>query len=559
MKNSEHYSKIGYEEIGGKASGLIQLMKLIDYERLNDYLPEINVSVPRFTVVASEFFDKFIKKNKLLEIDFESSSDSQIALHFLQAELPTELVGRLWELIRKVKYPLAIRSSSLLEDAVYEPFAGVYATKMIPNNQFRTEERFRKLVDAIKLVYASTYFEAARTYMQATKHNINDEKMCVIIQDVVGKRYGDRYYPHISGVTRSYNYFPTGHAQPSDGLVNLALGLGKTIVDDGISWSYSPSYPRANPPYNSLEDLLRISQNYFWAVNMGETGYFDPTKETEYLIRLSYTEAEKDGTLKFLVSTYDPVDQRVYPGPSAKGIKFINFAPILIFEQVPLNSLLIKVMEVVKNYLGQPVETEFAVTLDDQKGVPANFCLLQMRPMAFNSQDVEVDRSVLNDSDIILYAEIAMGNGIIENIWDVVYVKPEVFEVKNSLKIASEIKQINNKFNKSGRRYLLIGFGRWGTSDPWLGIPVNWVDIHNALTIVETKSKEINFDFSQGAHFFHNLTSFQIPYLACNSVDWQWLNKQEVVEETENVRHVKLKKPIIVKVDGKRNVGVVLK
>ena len=317
------------------------------------FLPEIQVEIPTLTVIATDSFDLFMKENSLFDVAFSDMRDDLIAQAFQRAELPAQLVGDLRALIAQVHTPLAIRSSSLLEDAMFEPFASVYATKMIPNNQWDADVRFRKLAEAIKYVYASTFFKDAKNYMQATKHTTADEKMAVIIQEVVGGRYGDRFYPHISGVARSHNFYPLGHAKPGDGVIDLALGLGKSIVDDGIGWSFSPAYPQANPPYISIDELLEQSQTEFWAINMGQPGEYNPIKETEYMLKFNLEDAERDGTLRFIASTYRSQDDKIVFGIAEKGPRIIDFAHILKFDLIPLNKMLRTLLKICEDDAGE--------------------------------------------------------------------------------------------------------------------------------------------------------------------------------------------------------------
>ncbi len=558
----EKLSAIGSGAPGGKASGLAFIEEIISEKFKREVFPEIEVAIPTMTVIKSDVFDAFMKRNNLYELEFSSMPDDLIAHKFQKADLPAEILGDLRSLIKGVNRPLAIRSSSILEDAMYEPFAGIYATKMIPNNQFDTDERFRRLVEAIKFVYASTYFKDARDYIKATTHKQEEEKMSVIIQEVVGKRHGDRFYPVLSGVARSYNFYTTGHARPEEGVVNLALGLGKTIVDGGKSWSYSPAYPRANPPYGSVGDLLKATQINFWAVNMGKPPAYDPVKETEYLIKAGLMEAEEDGCLRYIASTYHDQSDRLYPGTGYKGPRALTFAPLLSLEEIPLNNLLKTLLKISEEALGAPVEIEFAMTFEPGKRLSGKFGLLQVRPMVVSSEEVEITEKDMTGEKILLASESVLGNGIVDNILDIVYVKPESFNAKYTRKIAGEVSKINEKFLKERIPYLLIGFGRWGSSDPWLGIPVNWGQIGAAKVIVESTLLEINVDLSQGSHFFHNISSFQVSYFSLHhsgkyKIDWPWLEGQEKVEETEFLRHVRLKSPLTVRVDGRSGKGVI--
>ncbi len=559
----EKFTAVGRGALGGKAHGLALLKDVLESRLAPSFRADIEISIPTLTVITTEFFDLFMKENDLHAEALADVRDDLIASAFQKADLPVPLVGDLWALIAQVQSPLAVRSSSLLEDAMFEPFASVYATKMIPNNQMDTDARFRKLCEAVKFIYASTFFRQARNYIQATRHAAAEEKMAVIIQEVVGARHGHRFYPHLSGVARSYNFYPLGNAKPADGVIDLALGLGKTIVDDGVAWSFSPAYPQANPPYNNLEDLLSQTQSEFWAVNMGWPVEFNPIKETEYIMRYGLDAAEKDGTLRFIASTYRAQDDKIVYGISEAGPRLIDFAPILKFDLIPLNRLLRELLKVCGETLGTMVEVEFAVTLDEQHGRPARFGFLQVRPMVVSEATVDLRPEELTGSNVLAASETALGNGLLENIRDIVFVKPEKFSVHHSPTVASELERLNHRLRASNCPYLLIGFGRWGTSDPQAGIPVNFGQISGAKVIIESALPETSAMLSQGSHFFHNITSFKVFYFSINpadryQVDWDWLRKQPAVEETEFVRHVRLAAPLTIKVDGRSSRGVII-
>ena len=558
----EKLTAIGRGALGGKAHGLALMRDILESRLAPSYRPDIEIVVPTLTVITTEFFDLFMKQNDLREVAHSGLRDDLIAGAFQKADLPAQLVGDLRALIAQVQTPLAVRSSSLLEDAMFEPFASVYATKMIPNNQMSPDARFLKLVEAVKFVYASTFFKDAKNYIQATRHATTDEKMAVIIQEVVGVRHGERFYPHLSGVARSYNFYPLGNARPADGVINLALGLGKTIVDDGVAWSYSPAYPKANPPYNSLDDLLSQTQSEFWAVNMGWPLEFNPIKETEYMMRFSLAEAEKDGALQFLASTYRAQDDKIVYGIAEKGPRVIDFAPILKFDLIPLNRMLRALLKLCEETLERMVEVEFALTLDERRGAPARFGFLQVRPMVVSEAEVHIAADEMTGANVLVASEAALGNGLLENIQDIVYIKPDKFSVHHSEAIASELEILNHGLVSSGSHYLLIGFGRWGTSDPQAGIPVNFGQICGARVIVESALPETSSMLSQGSHFFHNITSFKVFYLSVSQwdrykIDWEWLKAQEVVRETEFARHVRLTSPLEIKVDGMTGRGVI--
>ena len=560
--DEDRFTYIGSGELGGKAHGLAMIKGILESKLKEKYLPEISLDIPSLTVITTEYFDLFMKQNDLFEIAYSEERDDVIAHAFQKTDLPVQLVGDLRALVNQVHTPLAIRSSSMLEDAMFEPFASVYATKMIPNSQFDADSRFRILVEAVKFVYASTFFNAARNYMKVTHHSTIDEKMAVIIQEVVGDRFGERFYPHISGVIRSYNFYPTGNAVSEDGIVDIALGLGRIIVDDNSSWSFSPAYPRTDPSFKSIGDMLKYSQTKFWGINMGRPSAYDPIKDTEYMQKFDLSDGEYDGTLRHLASTYDPQNDKIEIGTGTKGPRVITFAPILKAEILPLNDLLKDLIKICEDTLGTMLEIEFAIRLGRKKCTPANFGFLQVRPMVVSREKVELSPDELTEDNVLLASESVLGNGTIDTIKDVVYIVPERFDIKNTYKMASELEILNRSLIEAKKPYLLIGFGRWGTTDPFAGIPVNFGQISGARIIVESSLPGHNFVMSQGSHFFHNVTSFKIFYFSVlqggiYEIDWNWLGKQKKVEETEYVRHVVLSSPLNVKVDGRNGRGVI--
>ena len=559
------FTQIGTGELGGKASGLAFARDLLASKIADSDFPGFEINVPTMAVIATDCFDQFIDRNQLAELSFDEMPDDRIGLAFEQADLPTEMLGDLRALITQVKTPLAIRSSSLLEDALNRPFAGVYATKMIPNNQFDVDTRFRLLVEAIKFVYASTFFREARDYIKTTGRAPSEEKMAVIIQEVVGRRHEKRFYPDVSGVARSYNFYPTGTAKPEEGVASLALGLGKTIVDGGVSWTFSPAYPKNPPPFGSVQELLRGTQTEFWAVNMGKPPAYDPVSETEYLVTAGLKEAETDDVLRYLASTYDPVRDRVIPGTGANGPRILNFAPLVVMEQFSVNRLIQALLKAAENALGANVEIEFAVTIHETRGQAprARLGFLQVRPMVVSEDMVEVSVTDLSDSRAILASDSVMGNGVVEDIQDIVFVRPESFSPMQTPAIALQLEVINRQLSDQHRPFLLIGFGRWGSSHTSLGIPVVWSQISGARAIVEATLPEMNVELSQGSHFFHNLSSFRTCYFMVRhdgpyAIDWNWLNKQTIVQETELVRHVRPAGMLTIRVDGRSRRGVVL-
>ncbi|MCP4897078.1 MAG: hypothetical protein GY906_08890 [bacterium] len=555
-------ARIGNGELGGKAQGLKKIQDEI-LPHLDPALIEgFEVRVPSFVVLPTEVFHEFMESNELFPVALSNKTDDRIAHAFQQADIPPQYVGDLRALISTIQNPLAVRSSSLLEDALDHPFAGVYATKMIPNNEPDIDSRFRRLIEAIRFVWASTYFENAKAYMRAIGHDHKDERMAVIIQEVVGQRFEDRYYPHISGVARSYNYYPTGSAAPEEGVVNLALGLGKTIVDGGKAWSYSAIAPKAPPPFNNTADLLRNSQTEFWAINMGPPPVPDPIKETECMIQADLRTAERDQTLDYLVSSYDSGSDRMYSGISGKGARALTFAPLLGSRLIPFTSAVDHLVSASVQAQGQDVELEFAVTLHPRDVMPITIGFLQVRPMRLAGGDVCVEQEEMTEPTVVLASDNVLGNGNLEDIRDIVFVRPDVFDRAETPRIAMEVDSVNRALTDANRHYVLIGFGRWGTSDPWLGIPVAWGQISGARAIVEASLPDIQPDPSQGSHFFHNVLSFQILYITVEHdgewpIDWAWLEQQTTITETEHVLHVRTDEPLTIKVDGANRRGVI--
>jgi len=559
------FTYIGDGQLGGKASGLAYIKENV-MERIlkKDSAGDMKFDIPRLTVITTQYFHRFMELNDLYDIAFSDISDERMAHHFLKAQLPPDLTGDLWALITRIHSPLAVRSSSLLEDSAEAPFAGIYATKMIPNNQADTETRFQKLREAVKFVYASTYFNSAKSYMKATPHDLRNEKMAVIIQEVVGLNRHGRFYPTISGVARSHNFYPTGSATPQEGVVSLALGLGKTVVDGDAVWTYSPAHPKANPPYNSINDLLKHTQLDFWAVNMKGLPKFDPLKESEYLVKLDLSEADYDNTLTYIASTYDHESDRLNMGTGSRGPRVLNFAPILQVNVLPLNELIKELLVECKNTYGTDVEVEFALTIDPSKQEKPRFGLLQVRAMGSSGAWVDMDEKDFVGDNILAASEKVMGNGEVDTISHVLCVDPASFDFKNSRAIGDEITKYNRELVNQATPYLLIGFGRWGSSDPWLGIPVDWGQISGARVIMEAQAPNAShsIDLSQGSHFFHNISNLGVLYFSMKKnepfpVQWDWLERQEVISHGKYVKLLRLAAPLKIKVDGRTGKGVI--
>jgi hypothetical protein len=554
---------IGSGEPGGKGRGLIFIQKIIDENINKNFYPGINIDIPKFTLLNTNVFDDFIKRNNLLEKALSVTDDTSIAVHFQKASLPTEIVGELRALIQKLHTPLAVRSSSMLEDSLAEPFAGIYETKMVANNSPFIDDRIRILNEAIKLVYSSVFFKKAKDYFKATKHNIEEEKMAVVIQEVAGKRHYDRFYPEISGVARSFNYYPTGRAKPEHGVVQLALGLGKTIVDGGIAWNYSPAFPKISSPFSSISELMKKTQAKFWAINMGPVFAYDPTKETEYMFELNLKEAEYDGTLNYIASTYDRASDKITMGIGNDGPRILNFSQLLHLDEFGFNRFISDILRISEHEVDCPVEIEFAMTYDKPND-KMNFHFLQLRPMFVSKEIVDITDEDLHSKNNLLSSDKVLGNGIVDDIYDIVYVKNDIFDISDTQEIALEIESINRSLITKSTKAVFMGFGRWGSSDRWLGIPVNWGQISSAKAIVELTLPNLNVDLSQGSHFFHNLISFKVSYFSVQHdsdfiIDWKWIETQKVIEDLKYVRHIRLERPLKIRVDGRKSKGVIQK
>jgi hypothetical protein len=556
------FSYLGDGELGGKAAGLAFIKEFLDSRFPQGCFQDLRLDIPRMTVLRTGLFEQFLRYNALTFEELAGLDDEQIALRFQKAELPAAIVGDLLALIADAHAPLAVRSSSLLENALDQPFAGVYATKMIPNNQIDAESRFRKLLEAVKFVYASTYFRRARDYALAAGQALGEERMAVIIQEVVGLRFADRFYPTVSGVARSYTFYPIGYARREEGVVHLALGLGKTIVDGGATWSFSPAHPRTPPPYTSLQQLAQNTQTRYWAVNMGRLAEYDPIRETEYLVQGSLEEAESEGSLAYACSTLDQESDRLNMGLAGRGPRLLDFSPILIGRIAPLAELLQALLALAKERIGGEVELEFALAFDPHGGRPARFGFLQVRPMVMRAASGRVELDSIDPARVVVRSDTVLGAGACEGLRHVVYVKPRQFDLADTPRIARELERINARLLSQRTPYLLIGFGRWGSADPWLGIPVSWSQISAARAIVEGTLPEMSPDPSQGSHFFHNLSSLGIPYFSVAQAEgegicWTWLDSLPAVEESSLLRHVLSPVDLRILVDGEAGKGVI--
>ena len=557
-----HFARIGEGSLGGKGRGLAFLDNIIKMHPEFNSLEGAKVQIPRTVVLCTDVFDQFMEQNNLYQIALSDASDDDILRHFLRAQLPDSLIADFFTFFEAVKSPIAIRSSSLLEDAHYQPFAGIYSTYMIPylDDKYAMLEM---LACAIKGVYASVYYRDSKAYMTATSNVIDQEKMAVILQEVVGKQYDGRYYPNISGVLRSLNYYPIGDERAEDGIASLALGLGKYIVDGGQTLRVSPYHPHQVLQTSELETALRETQTRFYALDTRHVGNDFKVDDGFNILNLKVKEAERDNSLNFIASTYDPYDQVIRDGLYDGGRKVISFAGVLQQNVFPLPELLQMSMRYGAEAMRRPVEIEFACNLNSDR--TGSFYLLQIRPIVDQKQMLDEDLAAIPDADCLLRSHNSLGHGVTEDVTDVVYVKTDDrFSAADNPTIAREIEKLNKEYLDRGTNYVLVGPGRWGSSDSWLGIPVKWPHISAARVIVEVALKNYRVDPSQGTHFFQNLTSFGVGYFTidenCNDGCFHkaTLDAMPAVEETEHVRVVRFEKGLRIMMDGKKGEGVVV-
>ena len=556
-----NFARIGDGSLGGKGRGLAFIDNMVKRHAEFDEFENAQVVIPKTVVLCTDIFDEFMDTNNLYQLALSDASDDEILRHFLRAKLPDRLVEDFFAFFDVVKSPIAIRSSSLLEDSHYQPFAGIYSTYMIPYLSDKYE-MLRMLSDAIKGVYASVYYKDSKAYMQATSNVIDQEKMAVILQEVVGTQYGDRYYPSISGVARSVNYYPINDEQAEEGTVSLALGLGKYIVDGGLTLRVCPYHPDKVLQTSEMEMALRETQTRFYALDLKNMGQNFSLDDGFNLLKLPVKEAEADGSLNYIASTYDPYDMVIRDGIYPGGRKVITFANILQHDVFPLPRILQLVQKYGQGEMRRPVEIEFAVNFN-AKEKNGTFYLLQIRPMVDMKADLAEDLDLIPSEQILLRSENALGQGVMDDIQDVIYVKTDGYSASNNQLIAYDIEKLNRRFLDEGKHYVLVGPGRWGSSDTWLGIPVKWPNISAARVIVEAGLTNYRVDPSQGTHFFQNLTSFGVGYFTINAYindgiyNQELLNSMPAVEETKFLRWVHFDRPLTVKMNGKKKVGVV--
>ncbi len=558
------FVKVGQGSLGGKARGLAFMSVLLHQNpQIHEKYAQVDIKIPKSMVICTDGFESFVAQNQLAYLAIGHYADAQVRETFLNAKMPEWLIKILEIYLSQVKYPLSVRSSSLLEDAQFQPYAGLYETYMIPNNHPQLSVRLQRLVTAVKLVYASTYYEGPKAFAQNTSNQPQKESMAVIIQQLAGNEYGDYFYPAISGVAQSHNYYPISHMTAEEGIVHIALGLGKTVVEGEQTLRFSPKYPEVLPQFSTVEDMLANSQRSFYALKIRD--YPENLNFYRYsnLEKMSIDEVETEAPVKTLASTYIPDEHRVRDSGHIPGPKIMTFAAILKYDLLPLPQLLTTLLTLSQKGIGCPVEIEFSVNLNQNNLQKNEFYFLQMRPMAPNEARLEVEITGNDIQKAICRSGQALGNGINNTIKDIVFVKPEDFKSEATLLIAGEIGKINASLVKEKRPYLLVGPGRWGSSDRWLGIPVQWQNISGVSAIIELRNAAIRAEPSQGSHFFQNITSLGIPYITVTEdsddfFDWQWIKALPPSRETKFLKHVHLDNPLLLKIDGRKSDCIII-
>jgi hypothetical protein len=559
------YTKIGEESLGGKGRGIAFIRTLLARYELNEKYPDVKIIVPSTVAIGTDEFDKFISKNDLQKFvtNDNNNTDNEIAKDFLKAILPKQLKQKLKILLKHYKKPLAVRSSSLLEDSQNYPFAGMYSTYMLPNNHKDDKVRLSQLCQAIKLVYASIFFKEAKAYIKSTNAKIEEEKMAVIIQELIGEEHNGYFYPTFSGVAQSYNFYPVSHQKRKDGIVSLAVGLGYSVVGGEKALRFSPKYPEIIPEFSSPESILENTQNELYVLNTKNSTFKLSEKEDETLEKINISDIALDEALEYITSTYDRDDGMIRDSFSEKGPHLITFSGILKYNYFPLSKLLEDILEAGEKSMGSPVEIEFAVNIKKDK--EPEFAIIQIRPLIITQENEQIswEEDEIEKSNVLIHSKNALGNGLIDNIKDIVVVNPDEFDSSKTIQIANEIGKINDELKDTP--YVLIGPGRWGTQDRWLGIPVVWNEISNVKLMVETALEDFNIKPTQGTHFFQNIISRGIGYVnvslnpRTSKIDWEWLKKQKTKKKLKYVSHICLKKPIVIKLDGKNGQALVTK
>ncbi len=557
--------RIGGGSIGGKGRGLAFATRLVDQHGLEDSFPDVRIFVPPAVILGTDVFNQFLDENELRNLSIRSDDEGEVAGRFTEARFPWQARQQLAAFLFESGHPIAVRSSSLLEDSPYQPFAGIFETLMLPNDHPDPGVRLEELIRAIKRVYASTFSVNSKTFLKATPYRLEEEAMAVIVQKLAGKERSGLFYPDLSGVARSHNYYPIPPATSPDGIAAVALGLGKTVVEGAPCFRFCPAYPQHNVEFSTVEDMVKNSQREFWALRMGGGGYSEGGLEDGQLIRAPLRVAEEDGALNWLASTFSPENNAVYDGMSRPGVRLVSMAPILKQGMFPLADILKELLEVGEAGTSSPVEIEFAVNLDTPPGEPKEFAFLQLRPLSSNRELDEIELEGVPRENLICESPATLGHGHLDDLRDIVVVDRNRFERAQSQECAGGVSKFNAELTLAGRPYVLIGVGRWGSTHPWLGIPVRWPDIAGAAVIVEAGFKDFRVTPSQGTHFFQNLTSLNVGYFTVNQnvgegfVDWDWLAEQEAQEELGCVRHLRFDEPLAVTMNGRVQKGVIRK
>ncbi len=557
------FARIGDGALGGKGRGLAFINTFLKRHKLYNKFKDVIISIPRTVVVSTEVFDEFMEKHDLINFVAASNDDEEILKMFVSKPLPDWVLEDIRVFLNVTKSPLAIRSSSVLEDSHYQPFAGVFATYMIPNT--RKDKMLEMVANAIKSVMASAFYQDSKAYLKATSHTIEEDKMAVILQEITGKQYRDVYYPNVSGVARSINFYPIGNELPEEGICNIALGLGEIIVGGGQTLRFSPHHPKQVLQLSSPGSTMRETQQYFYGLDMDPDSYVTSTSEAINKKKINIRTAEDQSSFKFVASTYDLQNNVIRPGILQEGFRVITFDNILKYDTFPLPQILQDLLRIGQDEMSNPIEIEFAIKLDVPSGQPKEFSFLQIRPIVETYDGKEGRLGDVLEKDTIVYSNSALGNGRYDHVYDFVYVKPETFQSAKTREIAKAVEEINRRFMLYNQQYVLCGPGRWGSSDPWLGIPVIWPQISSAKIIIEAGLNNFRIDPSQGTHFFQNLTSFKVGYLTVNPfvgdgfLDIDYLNSHEAVFENEFLRHVKFENPLQIIIDGKTNKAAIFK
>jgi len=557
--------RVGGGSIGGKGRGLAFATRLVDRFGLEDRFPGVRIFVPPAVILGTDVFNEFLDGNHLRSLSLRSKDEGEMARRFSEARFPWAARQQLASFLFANAHPLAVRSSSLLEDSPYQPFAGVFETIMLPNDHPDPAVRLEELIQAIKTVYASTFSRHSKAFLEATPYRLEEEAMAVIVQKLVGQKRGSLFFPDVAGVARSFNYYPTPPMTAADGIAAVALGLGKTVVEGSPCFRFCPSYPRHNVEFSAVEDMVNNSQREFWALRMGDTEGPDENGEKERLMRVPLDVAEEHGVLKWVGSTFSPENNVVYDGLSRSGIRLVSMAPILKLDLFPLAEILRELLEVGAAGTSSPVEIEFAVNLDTPDDQPKEFAFLQLRPLSSNRELDAIELEDVPPHRLICESPSALGHGHLDEIFDMVVVDKDRFERARSQDCALAVSQLNSRLAGQGRPYILIGVGRWGSTHSWLGIPVRWADISGARVIIEAGFKDFKVTPSQGTHFFQNLTSLNIGYFTVNQdtgegfVDWDWLANCQAAEEIGSVRHLRFDEPVVVTMNGTKQHGLIRK